>query len=602
MFKSIQWKLVLMFVLLIISVMIMVGTFLLSNITDFYHKDFIRQMENIFTEDFIDQINNMPKGSTDEERLNFLLQLKQRLNSHMGMMGIDTYRNYYLLDKLGEVVVIDDESISSKPEVKEILQNTPNIISAIRGKIGKEIKTRWLYMDYAIPLIIDGDIEYIIYINDSKNELSYMTGEMSRFILQGVFFGLIFSIILGFILSNTITTPIATLTQKAEKMATGDFEQKIEVKSQDEIGKLTNTFNHMALELRKTLEEISKEKNKVETIFLHMTDGVIAFDFDGNVIHSNPVAKRLLEIDDTRNMHFDDLFTELGVNVSLGKLIYLDNDKTTEVQIDINNFHVRAYFEVFKDEKDRIGGVVVVLQDATEQQKLDLARREFVANVSHELRTPLTSIKSYAETLLEGGFEEKQMSHSFLTVINEEADRMTRLVKDLLLLSNLDYKQNKLEKKYFSIMDLTEQVIGKLALEARNRGHSLDLNASSSTPNFYGDKDKIEQVLKNILSNAIKYTPDGGYIVTDLGYRNNNIIIKIKDNGIGIPKEDITRIFERFYRVDKARSRELGGTGLGLAIAKEIIVGHEGEIDIKSKQDKGTEVIIKLPVVEEKKM
>jgi two-component system sensor histidine kinase VicK len=236
------------------------------------------------------------------------------------------------------------------------------------------------------------------------------------------------------------------------------------------------------------------------------------------------------------------------------------------------------------------------LQDVTKQQRLEEMRKEFVANVSHELRTPLTTIKSYAETLLDGAMDDSSVARQFISVINDEADRMTRLVNDLLELSRLDNKEIKWNKRPVRIDLLLREVISKMMMSARKKRLSVECEIEEKLEVF-ADRDKMEQVFQNVFSNAIKYTPEGGGIFVKAENIGNQVCISVKDTGIGIPKEDLPRIFERFYRVDKTRSRELGGTGLGLSIAREIVLAHDGEINILSEQGKGTEVIIKLPAL-----
>ncbi len=577
MFKSIQWKLVTMFVLLVVSVMIIVGTFLLIRVADFYHNDFKNKMDSVFFgEDFATADVNPQL-------------LEEKLKSFIGRLGIDSYRNYFILNQLGEVIK------DSNSEIAQQIDTSPNIISAINGKKGVQVERYRQYIDYAIPVLVNNSTEYIIYIRDEKIDLSNMMQQMYTIIFNALLFGLIISIILGFIFSKTITRPIAILTKKSEEIAKGNFDQEIEIKSDDEIGKLTEMFMFMTNELKQNLDEIANAKNKVETILLYMTDGVMAFNIDGKLTHSNPAANRMLRIDDQDKISFNNFFPEIGLNIEIGHFINLNNWDTLEKEIEFNGMHIKAFFVAFKTDKANVGGVVVVLQDFTEQQKLDLARREFVANVSHELRTPLTSVKSYTETLLEGTVDDKKLLLQFLNVINNECDRMTSLVKDLLVLSQLEYKQTRWNKKVFSFQKLSEDVVEKLHLSAKERGHQLNIILKDKIPKIYGDSYRIEQVIKNIISNAIKYTPKKGKIDVILKHTDGRVYINIKDNGIGIPKEDLPRIFERFYRVDKARTRSLGGTGLGLAIAKEIISAHEGTINIESEQDKGTEVVISFP-------
>jgi len=331
-----------------------------------------------------------------------------------------------------------------------------------------------------------------------------------------------------------------------------------------------------------------------------MTDGVMAFDRMGKVIHINPAAKSLIGKDNIEEKSFDELFGEY--EISLGQILYFKHFSTTERVIKHDTKEISAYFAPFKtDEKS--GGVIVVLRDITEREKLEKSRKEFVANVSHELRTPLTTVKSYTETLADSVVDDsfdKDMFLSFLKVINSETDRMTRLVKDLLLLSSLGYSAGEETYEKIDIAFLTGSVVEKLQHYAKEKNQTLEYEPVNSLPPFMGNSDRIEQVITNIITNAIKYTPQNGSITITTMHVFDTITIKIKDNGIGIPKKDLDHIFERFYRVDKARSREMGGTGLGLAIAKEIVEAHKGTISIKSSTNNGTEVMIKLPAKKEK--
>ena len=236
------------------------------------------------------------------------------------------------------------------------------------------------------------------------------------------------------------------------------------------------------------------------------------------------------------------------------------------------------------------------MHDITNREKLELSRREFVSNVSHELRTPLTTVKSYAETLLDGAIEDKELQTSFLSVIIKEADRMTRIVKDLLTLSRLDEAQTEAkEPDDINLQMLLEGVAEKMYITAKKKNQEITYKKINDVAVFKSDRDKLEQVVINIVSNAIKYTPEGGKIDIVSGKAYNDAFIKVIDNGIGIPKENLSRIFERFYRVDKARSRDTGGTGLGLAIAKQIIESLGGNISITSEFGVGTEVVITIP-------
>ena len=329
------------------------------------------------------------------------------------------------------------------------------------------------------------------------------------------------------------------------------------------------------------------------SIFLHMTDGIIAFDRDGNIELINPAARKLLNIM-PEHSNFNAIFGELDSSINLEKIIYLENWTKTEERFQIGEKFVNAYFAPFKKENDRTVGVIVVIQDITEHVKLDNMRKEFIADVSHELKTPITSIMGYADTLLEEEYD-KETQSKFLSVIASEARRMAKLVTDLLTLSKNDSNKNVIKSESFDLGELVKKCQDKLAIEIKKKNHEVKCFVTADVPLVYANKDDIERVILNILTNSIKYTKDGGEIKIYVGFVYNDAYIKIYDNGIGIPEEELGRIFERFYRVDKARSREMGGTGLGLSIAKDLLDRNGGSIDIKSEIGKGTEVVIKVP-------
>lgn len=346
-------------------------------------------------------------------------------------------------------------------------------------------------------------------------------------------------------------------------------------------------------ELKDKLNEVSSRKNQIETILLHMTDGIIAFNMNGDIILINPAAKKFLSISPEDNT-FEDIFGKFKLDINMEKVIYLETWTSTEQRIQVDDRYVKVLFAPFKNEDDLPDGVIAVIQDITEHVKLDNMQKELVADVSHELKTPITSIMGYADTLLEGGYDEETQT-KFLNVIASESRRMARLVTDLLTLSRYDSNKKKTQKESFDLGELVKRCQEKLAIEIKKKGHKVNSFVTADVPLVYADKDDIERVVLNILTNSIKYTPDNGKIKIYVGFVYNDAYIKIFDNGIGIPEDDLSRIFERFYRVDKARTREMGGTGLGLSIAKEILDKNGGSIDIKSKVGEGTEVVIRIP-------
>ena len=316
----------------------------------------------------------------------------------------------------------------------------------------------------------------------------------------------------------------------------------------------------MSTELKEKLSEVSTQKNQIETILLHMTDGIIAFNMKGEIILINPAAKKFLSIRPEDNT-FEDIFGKFDLNINMEKIIYLENWTSTEQRIQVEDKYVKVFFAPFRDDSERPDGVIAVIQDITEHVKLDNMQKELVADVSHELKTPITSIMGYADTLLEGEYD-KQTQDKFLNVIATEARRMAKLVTDLLTLSRYDNNKKNTQKEVFDLGELVKKCQDKLAIEIKKKNHTVNCFVTADVPPVYADKYDIERVVLNILTNSIKYTKDGGEIKIYVGFVYNDAYIKIFDNGIGIPEEDLTRIFERFYRVDKARTREMGGTGL----------------------------------------
>ena len=346
-------------------------------------------------------------------------------------------------------------------------------------------------------------------------------------------------------------------------------------------------------EMREQLKTVDRQKNQLETILQYMTDGIVAFDLEGQITHKNIAAEKLLNIEEDDDC-FDKVFSKFDVDINMEKIIYLEDWTSSDVKVNIGDKYVNLLFVPYKDNNHRPAGIIAVAQDITEHVKLDNMRKEFVADVSHELKTPITSIMGYADTLLEGEYDDATKT-KFLNVIASEARRMAKLVTDLLALSRYDTNRNKIEKTEFDLGDLVKKCQEKLQIEIDKKKHKVENLVTANVPLVYADKSGIERVVLNILSNSIKYTKENGNIKIYVGFVYNDAYIKIIDNGIGIPEEDLNRIFERFYRVDKARSRELGGTGLGLSIAKEILNQNGGSIDIKSEVGKGTEVVIRVP-------
>ena len=580
---SVHMKLVMIMVLLIVCLMTVVGAFLINSVSAFYLEDFYSQIAQVFLdEELCRDLTTKVDGEEDGAA-----KLNEILKAYAGELGVDgRNRKLYILDSNGQCRV--RPAGDTDP-----LQYTSNLTFALTtgletGESGDESNLAVDYMDVAIP-IHRGDDGYVIYILDNKTTANDLTDQMFLLIMEALVFGLVITVLLTFPLSSTMVTPIRRLTEGSMRVARGDFSHKIEVASQDEIGVLTDTFNDMAGQLQDTLRQVENERNKLDTLFLHMTDGVVAFSRQGQVIHSNPAAARMLHQSIDGTTAYGQLF---GEDAPLEQVLAAPDHLEAERQVQ------DSYLQLLMAPFDRGregGGVLVVIHDVTEQRKSQELQREFVANVSHELRTPLTNIRSYAETLADSaGQLAPATEKKFLGVILNESDRMTHIVQDLLTLSRLDSGRDELKLARFSFGQAVQDLYNAVYMDAQRHGHALTLSMPDDLPQVVADRERILQVMMNVVSNAIKYTPDGGKISISAGRTDRQVWMLVDDNGIGIPAADRDRIFERFYRVDKARSRQSGGTGLGLSIAKELVDRHKGRLELVDKEGPGLAVRLTL--------
>ncbi|MDP9750228.1 two-component system sensor histidine kinase VicK [Thermoanaerobacter pentosaceus] len=562
-FKSIQWKIILIYSLLILVAMEIIWVYLYKSLENYHMNNFDNYLEAQ-----VRGISFTLKDNMDAK------SLKNIINMYMGPNSNVKY--VYILDNEGNILA------SSTGDKGKMV--TPAIVKALSGQIGSEVTDDYnssgKIKSFAMPVYnSDGKINGVVYISGSLSGIYQTLADVNLILLSATLFAVAITMVLGYILSKTITDPIKEVTKYAQKMADGNFDVRIRIKSNDEIGKLGEMFNFLSLRLKQTLNGIQGEKNKIEAIIRFMTDGVVATDAKGRIIHFNEAAEKMLNAN-----------LELGMPIE-GIL----NLKKEDVVATMNcgNKVLTVNIAPLKGNQ-QIEGYVYVLHDITEQHKLDTMRKEFVANVSHELRTPIATIKSYVETLLYSDVD-AEYSKKFLKIIDSETDRMTRLVKDLLLLSKMDSEDNNLKFEQKNLNDIVVEAINRLSIEAHKKNQKLIVDLQETPRYVYIDRDKMEQVIVNLVTNAIKYTPENGMIKIMTEYDESFASLIVEDNGIGIPKEDLPRIFERFYRVDKARSRELGGTGLGLSIVKQIVELHKGEVNIESEVGKGTIVRVKLP-------
>ncbi|MBE7023126.1 MAG: HAMP domain-containing protein [Clostridia bacterium] len=588
MFKKMQWKIVVLFVALVLAIMLIVGAYMFNSIVKTYTNAFNEQMDKVMSGDFTTAITEILTSQISaEERVD---RINTVISAYSAQLGLSEQRQCAVLN------ASDASRVVYTGAEAEVFEKTPNILQAMSGTTGKSVRITANYMDYAY--FVDGgqNGNFIIYVRDNKQGVNSLTRNMLYIIVQALLFGALASIFLGYFLSRTITNPISILTEKAEDFAEGNFDSNLEVFSKDEIGTLVETFNYMGGVMKNAISEVAGEKHKLEVILENINNGIIAFGTTQEIISINKTAKNMLNIDETEGIRFDSFFRELNADVCMAEFIYLRKYKTESREFLTNSRHIKTYFLPFRLEDNSVGGVVCVFNDVTEEFNLERSRKKFVAEVSHELKTPLTTIGTYTETLIDNYPVGEEMELSFLKTIQNETTKMTTLVKNLLTLSKYDAQSVEMNKEAFDLGEMLRDVVKTFMVEAENKNQELVFNVLNVIPMVYADKFQLERAVKNIISNSMKYTPERGRIGVFAGFVNNEAYIKIEDNGIGIPEQDLAHVFDRFYRVDKARSREQGGTGLGLSIAKEIIENHKGTISMESVQYEFTRVTITLPI------
>lgn len=587
MFRSIQSKLITVYLLLILVAMQLSMIYLLKEL----ERGYVRQEQETLSQSaqlLVGQLSNY--FVQDENR-------SAKLDEQAVAKFMSRWR--------GDVLVLDSNArvigaTMEQPEHKDLIGKkvthddiTPALVGQIVRRPGVENGEQMAFE--ADPITKDGIVVGVVYLKASLKYAYDRLGEVRKVLLTAWAIALVATVTMGVALARTITGPIREVTRKAAEMAGGNFDQTIAVRSNDEIGRLGEMFNRMTRRLKQTLEEIRGEKNKVEAILAHMADGLMALDSSGRVIKLNPAGERMLQTVEGEVLGRlpQEIWPETGMDAVLDRALAESRSQTAEIHF--GNLILLAYVTPLFADRNQTAGTVVVFHDITELEKLEKMRREFVANVSHELKTPLTTVKSYVETLLDGAAEEPSVRARFLHVVESETDRMTRLVKDLLHLSQLDQGSGNWEVQPYDLSTVADDCLSRLGVQVERKNLTVHRSYARNTPPAMVERDKAQQVLVNLLANAIEFTPTGGEITLDIRPDGAMVRVTVKDTGIGIPREDLPRIFERFYRVDKARSRMLGGTGLGLAIARQIVELLGGAISIDSQVGKGTEVVFTVP-------
>ena len=590
MLKGLQWKIVLMYSSLILFALLLIGVYLVQSLENYYMRNFI---EGVETQAKLLSTFLAPQINDDEVGEGHIADIVE------GFRGTKDF-DIIVLDRNSRVVGTSGtrEMISKRIIQEEVTRALAgNATDEIR--INPEDEQRHYYL--AHPVKYDDMVTGVIYLSSSLENIDQTLGEIKRYIISGSVVVLLISFTVGMALTRTITSPIREVTHKASQMAQGDFSQRMQAYSADEIGQLVDMYNYLASRLHDTMEEISAEKSKVEAILNYMRDGVLALDASRVLVHINPAARELLETISQESLEIGKT-PRLLLNHLIGRKnleqFYRDNEPLTfETTWDEPYRVLRLSVAPFQAEEGRMQGMLVVLQDITREKEMIRRQQDFVANVSHELKTPLTSIKSYVETLLEEQLENKEVAFKFLEVVNRETERMVALVKDLLTLSKLDAQPENFERSKVYLQDLLEEIITNMQLNYPE-GAQVKATLSKELPPVQANLSQISQVFVNLITNAMQYTPQEGLVEVKAEEAEGWVYVCVEDTGMGIPEEEIPRVFERFYRVDKARSREHGGTGLGLSITRQMVEINRGKIWIESEVEVGTAVWVAMPVAE----
>jgi len=596
-FRSIHLKFVIIYVLLILIAMQIIGVYFVRTLEDTLMTNFqnsLKQRVDMLVFDLQEEMlkERGKEDPTKEEAVRLVL------------------RDYKKSD-ISEVQAIDGASLriigtsdSSRQGIvgqrTTVLKVKRSIVTgrdegSIQVQVQQSGKSNRVWVQSTPIKTMSGEVIGAVYLVAKVENIFSQMKDINKILFTGTAISLVLTALLGILLARTITRPIADMKKHALVMSKGNFTRKVKVYDNDEIGQLAMTFNDLTKKLQEATATTEGEKRKLSSVISNMTDGVIATDRKGRVILINEPATKMLDVS-----------RETVLSTSIVSVLGLEEDfsfddlllEQESVILDFSNqkkrLILRANFSVIQKESGFVNGLIAVLHDITEQEKIEMERREFVANVSHELRTPLTTMRSYLEALADGAWKDDDIAPKFLQTTRTETERMIRLVNDLLQLSKMDREDYRLSKEWVDFSLYFNKIIDRFELTKSQ--NVTFIREIPKTPMFVEiDQDKITQVLDNIISNAMKYSPEGGQITYQMKEEDTRIIVSISDEGVGIPSENVNKVFDRFYRVDKARTRRLGGTGLGLAIAKEMVQAHEGDIWAESVEGEGTTIYFSLP-------
>ena len=513
-----------------------------------------------------------------------------------------------VMDEQGYILGINDQTLQSLIGTKSTDRDVQQVILLDAPSSYQYVKedTNSRVLKNISPIYSMDNTGTLIGVLVMESNIESVYSQMSQTVsifLNASVVAIIITIVLAVIISRGITRPISEMRRQTANIADGDYSGKVTVYGADELGELAETINDLSYKVKDAQETTESERQRLDSVLRHMTDGVLATDRRGKIIIINSRAMDLLSISQDKAIGQSIMkVLKLGEKFTFRQLLETQDELILNIPTDDQDTILRGEFSVIQRESGFISGLVCVLSDITEQEKVEQERRSFVSNVSHELRTPLTSVKSYTESLIDGAWEDEEIAPEFLKVISTETDRMIRMITDLLNLSRMDQGKQDLNREFVSINELVAHIINRFEMvlkseQYRNKKYTIERDFTQRTLWVEIDQDKFIQVIDNIMNNAIKYSPDGGKITCKLMETHNSVVISITDEGLGIPRKDIGHVFDRFYRVDKARARSMGGTGLGLAISKEVVQLHGGKIWVTSVENKGSTFFISLPYI-----
>ncbi|HFJ2342075.1 TPA: cell wall metabolism sensor histidine kinase WalK [Listeria monocytogenes] len=594
-FQSVQFKLVIMYLLLIIVAMQVIGAYFVRELEGQLEKNFQDSITNSITlldynarEEIIKNSDNSVKLQND---IRELLVDYSRASSNLIEVRI--------VDDKGKILGtsnLNNQGIVGQKSNDPLVKRTLSLGTTSEDKIYKDESNKnnrvWVNVS---SIKNKGQVIGAIYLVADIESVYKQVDDITNNFITGTLIAMIITAVLGILLSRTITKPIIEMKRQAYAMARGNYSRKVKVYGVDEIGELADSFNTLTKRVQEAQAMTEGERRKLSSVLAYMTDGVIATDRRGKVILINTPAEKMLRVkhESANGRSIIDVL-DIGDTYQFEDLMEVDGSLTMDRSTLDKPYVLRANFSVIQRETGFNNGVIAVLHDITDQEKVDQERRDFVSNVSHELRTPLTSMHSYLEALSDGAWEDKEIAPRFLEVTQNETERMIRLVNDLLKLSRMDGGREQLEKSFVNFTDFFNHIIDRFEM-MKKETIMFKRHIPREPVIIEIDEDKVMQVLDNIISNANKYSPDGGRISFYLKKFEDEIEVSIADEGLGVPDEDLANVFDRFFRVDKARSREMGGTGLGLAIAREVIEAHGGRIWAERNKTKGTIIKFTLP-------